>query len=80
MKTKHTRDKAIQMMAVGASHTQKVLLDLIRRGEIEDACRVLPDLTLREIASLRSGASRLAGNTRDGITIVRVGTAVAEGE
>lgn len=68
------------MMAVGAAHVQKVLLDLVRKGEIEDACRVLPELTLREIASLRSGASRLAGNTRDGIILVRVGTAAAEGE
>lgn len=68
------------MKAVGASHTQKVLLDLIRRGEIDGAARVLPELTLHDLAALRSGAARLAGNTRDGITVVRVGIAAQEGE
>lgn len=80
MKTMHTRDKSISLMTVGAAHVQKVLLDCIRRGEFADAARILPELTLGQIHQLRTGAARLAGNTRDGVTVVRVGTAAQEGE
>lgn len=70
----------MKAMIVGAAHVQMALLDCIERGEFADAARILPDLTLGQVHQLRTGAARLTGNTRDGITLVRVGIAAQEGE